>query len=152
MKLQDQIQDKLKAAMKLRDADVVTTLRGVQAAIKNKAIDIGRDLEDSEVIDVLKTSSKQLADAMEDFIKAERTDLVDKSKKELELLKEFLPTPMERAKIKEHVIKLATEVGATTMKDMGKLMGAVMKAVGAAATGDDVRAEVEEYLKNGEKK
>ncbi len=147
MKLQDKIQDRLKAAMKLKDADVVTTLRGIQSAAKNKAIDLGRELEDSEVIDVIKTSSKQLADAMEDFVKAERKDLIDKTQKELDLIKEFLPTPMEREKIREHVVKIATEVGATTIADMGKLMGAVMKAVGAAANGDDVRKEVEEYLK-----
>ncbi|NQV12318.1 GatB/YqeY domain-containing protein [Candidatus Uhrbacteria bacterium] len=147
MTLQEKIQDRLRAAMKLKDADVVTTLRGVQAAIKNKAIDRGRDLEDSEVIEVLKHNAKQLADSMEDFVKAERKDLVDKTKHEMELMKEFLPTPMERAQIKAHVIKIATDIGATTLKDMGKLMGAVMKAAGAAASGDDVRAEVEEYLK-----
>ncbi len=147
MSIQDKIAKDLKAAMKEKKSDVVTALRGLQSELKNKSITLQRELEDSEVIDVLKTSSKQLKDAMGDFVKAERQDLVEKTKAELNLIAEFLPTPMERAKIKEHVIKIGTEVGATTMADMGKLMGAVMKAVGAAANGDDVRAEVEEYLK-----
>ena len=147
MTIQEKIAADLKAAMKEKKADVVTTLRGLQSTLKNKSIELQRDLEDSEVIDVLKTSSKQLKDAMGDFVKAERQDLVDKTKAELDLIAEFLPTPMEREKIKEHVVKIATDVGATTMADMGKLMGAVMKAVGAAANGEDVKAEVEEYLK-----
>lgn len=147
MSIQDRIAADLKAAMKEKKSDVVTVLRGLQSTLKNKSIELQRDLEDSEVIDVLKTSSKQLKDAMGDFVKAERQDLVDKTKAELDLIAEFLPTPMEREKIKEHVVKIATDVGATTMADMGKLMGAVMKAVGAAANGEDVKAEVEEYLK-----
>lgn len=147
MTIQEKMADMLKSAMKSKDADVVTTLRGIQSALKNKAIELQRDLEDSEVIEVLKTTSKQLKDALGDFMKAEREDLVEKTKAELDLIAEFLPTPMERDKIKEHVVNIATEVGATTMADMGKLMGAVMKAVGAAANGEDVKAEVEEYLK-----
>ena len=148
MTIQDKIADMLKSAMKSKDADVVTTLRGIQSTIKNKAIELQRDLEDNEVIDVLKTTSKQLKDALGDFMKAEREDLVEKTKSELDLIAEFLPTPMEREEIKKHVVNMATEIGATTMQDMGKLMGAVMKAVGAAANGEDVKAEVEEYLKS----
>lgn len=134
--------------MKEKKPEVVEVLRGLQASIKNKSIELKRDLEDSEVIDVLKTSAKQMKDAMGDYLEGEREDLVEKAKKELDIIKEYLPTPMERKEIKEHVVKLASEVGATTMADMGKLMGAVMKAVGAAANGEDVKAEVEEYLKS----
>ena len=133
--------------MKDKRKDTVVILRGLQAQIKNKSIDLKRDLDDSEVMDVLKTSSKQLNDALSDFVKAEREDLISKTKAELDLIKTFLPTPMEREQIRKHVVNVATEVGATTMQDMGKLMGAVMKAVGAAANGDDVRHEVETYLK-----
>ncbi len=132
--------------MKDRKPEVVDALRGLQAAIKNKAIDLRRELQDAEVIEVLKTATKQLKDAMGDFVKAERQDLIDKTKTELAIIREFLPTPMERAEIRKHVVKFAADLGATTMKDMGKLMGAVMKAAGAAANGEDVRAEVEEYL------
>ena len=132
--------------MKDRKPEVVDALRGLQAAIKNKAIDLQRELQDAEVVDVLKTATKQLKDAMGDFVKAERQDLIDKTKAELAIIQEFLPTPMERAEIRKHVVALAADLGATTMKDMGKLMGAVMKAAGAAANGEDVRAEVEEYL------
>lgn len=147
MKLYERIQDDIKHAMKAHKPEVVSALRGLQSAIKNKAIELRRDLDDAEVVDVLKSSSKQLKDAMGDFVKAERKDLIEKTQKELDLIAAFLPTPMERTEIRKHVVTIATSVGATTVKDMGKLMGAVMKAVGAAANGDDVRAEVEAYLK-----
>ncbi len=146
MSLQDQIKKRLVAAMKEGKKDLVIMLRGFQALIKNKQIELKRELKDSEIIDELKTASKQLKDAMSEFVKAERDDLVEKTKVELDLIAEFLPEPMERAEIRKHVVKIATDIGATTMQDMGKLMGAVMKAVGAAANGEDVRAEVDEFL------
>ena len=146
MSLQDKIKKRLVAAMKEGKKDLVIMLRGLQALIKNKQIDLQRELKDSEIIDELKTASKQLKDAMAEFVKAERADLIEKTKIELDLIAEFLPAPMERTEIRKHVVKIAADVGATTMKDMGKRMGAVMKAVGAAANGEDVRAEVDEFL------
>jgi uncharacterized protein len=146
MSLQDQMKKRLIAAMKEGKKDLVIMLRGLQALIKNKQIDLQRELEDSEIIDELKTASKQLKDAMAEFVKAERADLIEKTKVEIDLISEFLPAPMERVEIRKHVVRLAADVGATTMKDMGKLMGAVMKAAGAAANGEDVRAEVETFL------
>ena len=136
----------LSEAMKDRKPEVVDALRGLQAAIKNKAIDLRRDLDDAEVVDVLKTASKQLKDAMGDFVKSRAAGLDQQNKSRAGAHPKFLPTPMERAEIRKHVVALAADVGATTMKDMGKLMGAVVKAVGATANGEDVRAEVEEYL------
>ncbi|PIR47600.1 hypothetical protein COV06_02870 [Candidatus Uhrbacteria bacterium CG10_big_fil_rev_8_21_14_0_10_50_16] len=147
MSIQEKISEDLKTAMKARQADVVTSLRGLQSALKNKQIELQRDLEESEVLEVLKSSSKQLKDAMQDFVKGERQDLISKTQAELDLIAQFLPTPMERAQIREHVVKIASEVGATTLADMGKLMGAVVKAIGATANGDDVRKEVDAFLK-----
>lgn len=147
MTIQERMMEQLKAAMKGGQKEVVEVLRTVQAGIKNKRIELQRELEESEVIAELKRQTKQLNDALGDFVKAERVDLVEKTKSELALIGAYLPTPMERAKIREHVVELAKTVGAQSLKDMGKLMGAVMKAVGAAANGDDVKAEVEEYLK-----
>ncbi|HBU27753.1 TPA: hypothetical protein DEB00_01395 [Candidatus Uhrbacteria bacterium] len=147
MSIQEKISEDLKTAMKARQADVVTALRGLQSALKNKQIELQRELEDSEVIDVLKSSSKQLKDALQDFLKAERKDLIEKTQTELDLIAKFLPTPMERTKIREHVVKIATDIGVTTVADMGKLMGAVVKAIGATANGEDVRKEVDDFLK-----
>lgn len=146
MTIQEQLSARVKASMKEGKKDIVEIIRGLQAALKNKQIELRRELEESEVIDVLKMNVKQLKDALQDFVKAERQDLIDKTKKEMDLIAEYLPTPMERDEIRKHVVSLAADIGAQTMADMGKLMGAVMKAIGAAANGDDVRAEVETFL------
>ena len=126
MSLQQTIHDRLVRAMKDRKPEVVDALRGLQAAIKNKAIDLRRDLDDAEVVDVLKTASKQLKDAMGDFVKSRAAGLDQQNKSRAGAHPKFLPTPMERAEIRKHVVALAADVGATTMKDMGKLMGAVV--------------------------
>lgn len=146
MTIQEQLSARLKTSMKEGKKDIVEIIRGLQAALKNKQIELRRELKESEVIDVLKMNMKQLKDALQDFVKAERQDLIEKTKKEMNLIVEYLPTPMERGEIRKHVVSLAADIGAQTMADMGKLMGAVMKAVGAAANGDDVRAEVEAFL------
>ena len=70
---------------------------------------------------------KQLKDALQDFVKGEREDLIEKTKKEINLIAEYLPTPMEREEIRKHIVSLAADIGAQTMVDMGKLMGAAMK-------------------------
>ncbi|OGL71770.1 hypothetical protein A3C17_03080 [Candidatus Uhrbacteria bacterium RIFCSPHIGHO2_02_FULL_53_13] len=150
MTIQEQLKARLIASMKEGKKDIVEMIRGLQAALKNKQIELQRELKESEVIDVLKMNAKQLKDALGDFMRAERNDLILKTEKELDLIAEYLPTPLERDEIRKHVVSLAADIGAQTMADMGKLMGAVMKAVGAAANGDDVRAEVEAFLK-GEK-
>ena len=147
MTIQEKISEQLKAAMKEHRQDVVDALRMLQAGLKNKKIELQRELEESETIAELKRQAKQLSDALGDFVKAERKDLEEKTNRELALIKQFLPTPMERAEIRKEVVRLAADVGATTVKDIGKLMGAVMKALGAAANGEDVKAEVEAYLK-----
>lgn len=147
MSIQQELLEQLKTAMKGGQKEVVEVLRTVQSGLKNKKIELQRELEDSETIAELKRQSKQLNDALTDYVKAERADLVDKTKHELAIISSFLPTPMEREKIREHVVVLAKEVGAQTVKDIGKLMGAVMKAVGAAANGEEVKEEVENYLK-----
>ncbi len=146
MSIQEQLSVRLKASMKEGKKDIVEMIRGLQAALKNKQIELQRELKENEVIDVLKMNVKQLKDALQDFVKGEREDLIEKTKKEINLIAEYLPTPMEREEIRKHVVSLAADIGAQTMVDMGKLMGAAMKAVGAAANGDDVRAEVEAFL------
>jgi uncharacterized protein YqeY len=148
MTIQERMMEHLKAAMKGGQKEAVEMLRTIQAGLKNKRIELQRELEEAEVIAELKRQTKQLNDSLGDFLKAERNDLVEKTKTELALIGQFLPTPMERAQIRDHVVALAKTIGAQGVKDMGKLMGAVMKAVGAAANGEDVKAEVEAYLQN----
>ena len=88
---------------------------------------------------------KQLKDALQDFVKGEREDLIEKTKKEINLIAEYLPTPMEREEIRKHRVACRRYWRAND-GGHGQAYGRGDEAVGAAANGDDVRAEVEAFL------
>ncbi len=126
MSLKEQIESDTKEAMKARDSERVSALRMVSSAIKNKMIEVRpNDLTDDDVIGVLKKLSKQRKDSIEQFQKAGRDDLVEKEQRELSVLEKYLPEQMSEAQINEIVDSCIAETGASSMKDMGKLMGAV---------------------------
>ncbi|MEM7646912.1 MAG: GatB/YqeY domain-containing protein [Pseudomonadota bacterium] len=126
MSLKEQIESDVKTAMKARDSQTVSALRMVTSAIKNKMIEVRpNDLTDDDVIGVLKKLSKQRKDSIEQFQKAGRDDLVEQEQKELVVLEKYLPEQMSEEKITEIVTATITEMGASSMKDMGKVMGAV---------------------------
>ena len=126
MSLKDQIDSDIKTAMKARDTLAVSALRMVTSAIKNKMIEVRpNELTDDDVIGVLKKSSKQRKDSIEQFQKAGRDDLVEQEQKELAVLEKYLPEQMSEAQITEIVTAVIAETGASSMKDMGKVMGAV---------------------------
>lgn len=134
MSLKEQIDSDIKTAMKARDMETVSALRMVSSSIKNKMIEVRpNELTDDDVISVLKKLSKQRKDSIEQFAKAGRDDLVDKEQKELLVLEKYLPEQMGEAQITEIVEATIAELSATSMKDMGKVMGAVTaKTQGAA--------------------
>ncbi len=126
MSLKEQIESDTKEAMKARDSERVSALRMVSSAIKNKMIEVRpNELTDDDVIGVLKKLSKQRKDSIEQFQKAGRDDLVEKEQRELSVLEKYLPEQMSEAQINEIVDSCIAETGASSMKDMGKLMGAV---------------------------
>lgn len=134
MSLKQQILDEIKTAMKARDTETVSALRMVSSAIKNKEIEARpKELTDDDVISVLKKLSKQRKDSIEQFQKAGRDDLVASEQKELLVLEKYLPEQMGEAQITEIVESTIAEIGASSIKDMGKVMGAVTaKTQGAA--------------------
>jgi len=134
MSLKEQIETDTKTAMKARDKDTVSALRMVTSAVKNKMIEVRpNELTDDDVIGVLKKLSKQRKDSIEQFQKAGRDDLVEQEQKELSVLEKYLPEQMGEDQITEIVSATIAELGASSMKDMGKVMGAVTgKTQGAA--------------------
>ena len=134
MSLKEQIESDTKTAMKARDTDTVSALRMVTAAVKNKMIEVRpNELTDDDVIGVLKKLSKQRKDSIEQFQKAGRDDLVANEQRELSVLEKYLPEQMSEEQIVEVVTAAISEVGASSMKDMGKVMQAVTaKTQGAA--------------------
>lgn len=146
MTLADRLAGDLKTAMKQKEASVVDTLRMLRAAIKNVEIDTQRSLADEEVLAVLRTSVKQLADAKEQFAQGGRNDLVQKTEAEMAILSAYLPPEMDDAALEAAVRAAAVEVGAASARDFGKVMGAAVAKIGGGASGVRLSAVVKMVL------
>ena len=147
MTLYEQIKDDLKTAMKARDTRTLDVLRLLASSIQRKAMDAKEELDDAQVLAVIKSDVKKLSDALKDFTTAAREDLIEATKEEIEVLKKYLPAEMPDDELEEKVRAVLTEKGMTDAADMGKAMGAVMGEMKGAADGNRVRAMVEKILK-----
>ena len=147
MLLRDKVNADITAAMKSKEAARLSALRMMKAAIMNKGVEKGRDLDDAEVQQVLASLVKQRRDSIEQFSKAGRTDLVDKETAEIAVLETYLPPAASTEEIDAAVAAAIVETGATTAKDMGKVMKAVMpKLAGKNADGKAVNEAVRRKL------
>ena len=131
MTLTKQIVADLTAAMKAQDAGRTSTLRMVKAAMMNRQIEKGSELDDDDMQKLLRSLVKQRRDSIEQYEKAGRQELVDKEKAEIEVIETYLPQAASHDEIEQAVAAAIAETGATSMKDMGK----VMKAAQAALAG-----------------
>ena len=131
MALNKQIVADLTAAMKAQDAAKMSTLRMVKAAMMNRPIEKGSELDDEEMQKLLRSLVKQRRDSIEQYEKAGRQELVDKEQAEINLIETYLPKAASQEEIEQIIAGVIAETGATSMKDMGK----VMKAAQAALAG-----------------
>jgi uncharacterized protein len=131
MSLSKQIVSDLTASMKAQDASRTSTLRMVKAAMMNRQIEKGSELDDDDMQKLLRSLVKQRRDSIEQYEKAGRQELVDKEKAEIEVIETYLPQAVSREEIDQVVAAAIAETGAGSMKDMGR----VMKAVQAALAG-----------------
>jgi uncharacterized protein YqeY len=131
MNLSEKIVSDLTAAMKAQDAQRTSTLRMVKAAMMNRKIEKGSELDDDEMQKLLRSLVKQRRDSIEQYEKAGRQELVDKEAAEITVIETYLPQAASSAEIEAAVAAAIAETGASSIKDMGK----VMKAVQAALAG-----------------
>lgn len=129
MSLTDQITQDIAAAMKARDAARLSALRMVKAALMNSAVSRGRDLEDGEAQQVLASLIKQRRDSIEQFKAAGRTDLVEKESAEIQVLEQYAPPAVEPDELDRIVGAVIAETGASSPKDLGRVMKATMAAL-----------------------
>jgi len=121
--LEEQILSDFKQAMKNKDKIAVSTLSFLRAQLKNMAIEAKKEkLEDSDVIIVIRKQVKQRQESLEKFTEAQRNDLVEKERTELEILKSYLPPELSKEELEKIIEGIIAECGAQTMKDMGKVM------------------------------
>jgi len=147
MTLGEQIVSDLTAAMKAQDAQRTSTLRMVKAAMMNRKIEQGGELSDDDVQKLLRSLVKQRRDSIEQYEKAGRQELVDKEAAEIAVIETYLPQAASAAEIETAVAAAIAETGATSMKDMGKVMKAAQAALsGKSADGKQVSEIVKARL------
>lgn len=134
MALKERLLEDIKVAMKARQAERLEVLRFLNAAIKNREIELRPNpVSDAEVMGVIQKLTKQRTDSIEQYRAANREDLASKEESELVILKEYLPKQLSESEVKQLVQEAITEAGASTIKDMGKVMKlAAEKAQGRA--------------------
>jgi uncharacterized protein YqeY len=134
-------------AMKAHEAPTLSALRMLKAALTNKEVEKGRELEPGEELQVVATLIKQRRDSIEQFQRGGRPDLVEKEQFEMALLERMMPPPVSAAEIDEAVAKAVLDTGATSPKDMGRVMKAAMAALaGKPVDGKTVNEAVRRTL------
>lgn len=147
MSLLDTINQDLKAAMKSGDEAQKRTLRSIKAAITRAQKDKNNQpLDDDEIIAVIRKQARQREDSIEAYVAAGRTDLADAERAELAILERYLPALMDEDTIREHARRVIAEVGASSMRDMGAVMGRLMAELKGKADGRVVNQVVRELL------
>lgn len=139
----EKIEQDFKDAMRSKDELALSALRLVRTSLKNKQIELMHELTDADIAAVLKTMIKQYQDALGDFSGAGRQDLVERQQKEIDLVARYLPPALPPEEL-ERIVKEA--LGSSGATDVGKAMGAAMKAVAGRADGNAVREIVQRLL------
>lgn len=144
--IKDRLQEDWKTALKAKDKFKTSVISTAKAAILLVEKTDNRKLEEDEVITILAKEVKQRRESMLEFEKGNRQDLVDQCEAEIKILLEYLPQQLGEEEIKQIVKESAEEVGANSIKDMGKVMAAVRPKVVGKADGKLVSQIVKEYL------
>jgi uncharacterized protein YqeY len=148
MSLKDKLTEDMKLAMKAREAGKLSlsVIRMVRANIKYAEIELKKELNDEQVLDVLSKEVKMRRDSMTEFAKGNRPDLVEDLEREIEVLMRYLPEQLSEAEIRLLVKDAVTKSGASTAKEMGKVMAILMPSVKGKADGKLVNTIVREML------
>lgn len=142
----DQILEDIKETMKAREAERLTALRTLHAAVKDQTVNAGRDITDEAVISVITRAIKQRQDAAEQYKAAGRQDLLAKEEAEITIYRKYLPRQLDTAEIEVLVREAIAESGAQSKKEMGKVMKVLMPKLKGAADGKVVNQVVQSLL------
>jgi len=148
MNKKQEIQQALTTAMKAQDEDTKRTLRLVMSAIKMAEVEINGELDDSRILAILQKEVKTREDIIAESKQANRIDLVEAAEKEMAILNKFLPQQMDPAELKTLAKSVITELGATSLRDMGEVMKQLMPKLEGRASGSDASKAVREILQN----
>lgn len=147
MSLREKILEDIKSAMKNKEADRLGAVRFLQAAIKNREIELRPNaITEQDIVGVIKKMAKQRKDSISEFEKAGRNDLVDKEKFELKVLEEYLPQQMSEEQVAGVVSEVIAAMGANSVKQMGAVMKEVIAKTGGLADGKMISELVKSKL------
>jgi uncharacterized protein len=133
-------------AAKAKNKIRLSALRMLKSGLHNREIDLKRELNEAEFLQLLSAMVKQRKDSIEQFKKGGRTDLVEKEETELKVIQEFMPTPMSETELDAMIAEAIRETGAASVRDMGKVMATLMPKVAGKADGKMVGEKVKALL------
>lgn len=146
LNLKEKINAEMISAAKARDKIRLSTIRMIKSALHNKEIDLKREPKDTESLQVLSSLVKQRKDSIEQFRKGGRLDLVEKEEAELKIVQEFMPEQMPDDEIEAEIEKVINETGAVSVRELGKVMKALMPRLTGRADGKKVGEKVKARL------
>jgi len=141
-----QIEKDMMEALKNQEKEKAGVLRLLISKCKNKAIELGHDLSDQEVVKVLQTAAKQHKESIKMYKEGNRDDLVNAEMNELQFVESYLPAMMDEKDVRSLIEVVVQEVGATQMSDFGKVMPQVMKKGAGKIDGNIAQSIVKELL------
>lgn len=144
--LTEKIRTDLTAAMKAQEKERLSTLRMLQSALKNEQINLGHELSDEEAMSVIRKAVKQRQDSIEQYSNAGRTELADKERSEMDLLKTYLPAEMSDEELEAGLREIIASTGAQSKKDMGKVMKEATARFKGRADGKKIQEAVSRLL------
>ena len=146
MSLKETLNNDIKTAMKAKDKETLAVLRMIKTAVQAAEIDKKEELNAEEELTILAREAKQRRESLAEFVKAGRDELVAKTESEIEIVERYLPKQLSVEEVKEVIATVAEKIGATTQKEFGKLMGAVMQELKGKADGNVIKEQVKAHL------
>ena len=144
--IMQRLQGDMKAAMKGREKERLNTIRMLISSLKNRQIELGRDLTDDDVIETLSTEAKRRREAADQYREGDRPELANQEEAELEVVQQYLPQQFDDQEVRTMIEDIKTETGASSRKDMGKVMGQLMPRLTGRFDGSRARELVMEAL------
>ena len=146
MSLKETLNNDIKTALKAKDKETLAVLRMIKTAVQAAEIDKKEELNAEEELTILAREAKQRRESLAEFVKAGRDELVAKTEAEIEIVERYLPKQLSVEEVKEVIATVAEKIGATTQKEFGKLMGAVMQELKGKADGNVIKEQVKAHL------
>ena len=144
--LTDKIRADLTAAMKAQEKEHLSVIRMLQSAVKNEQINAGHELSDEEAMSVIRKAVKQRQDSIEQYSNAGRTELADKERSEMEILKTYLPAELSAEELESGLREIIESTGAQSKKDLGKVMKEASARYKGRADGKKIQELVSRLL------